>query len=472
MAAAQSQSLSELIETYLESNPSIPRDDKTTSELEVKFGTLGVKPLTRMDYDNVVNELYNHGFVSNNAGGETFLRIQNEYLDPSSGRTKISNVRCQISSVEAIQKYCKTNSVDKIPDSLLSFEQKMDVQRAEKVYYRPSDNKDFNFRTTLKYEKQLSKQSPIIRDLVSDWSNKKKTFRLINRVSFTHTSYPVSIELSIVKSSRRSRSGMIPEYTIESSNVLNDVENYEIEIEVINMKTGSGTPWTRSNLDEFTTMLKNNVKIVLSGLQQTHYPISYPEQSNVIQSYMHLINDKDYESRRVVPKDFIGPSSLTLQISNIAPLNEDAVIPNVRVNYTVTDKADGLRKLLYVHKSGKIYLIDTNMNVQYTGAVTKKEDLVETLLDGEHILHNKKGEFINLYAAFDVYFVPSKNEITSYQTSDSFEFYSQDGCYAKNYHSFSGICENVGKDSGLLIVLPDSLESSLTKVKISIHEKL
>jgi hypothetical protein len=74
-------------------------------------------------------------------------------------------------------------------------------------------------------------------------------------------------------------------------------------------------------------------------------------------------------------------------------------------------------------------------------------------------------------AAFDVYFVPSKNEITSYQTSDSFEFYSQDGCYAKNYHSFSGVCENVGKDSGLLIVLPDILESSLTKVKISIHEK-
>ena len=281
----------------------------------------------------------------------------------------------------------------------------MDVQKADKTYYRPADNKDFNFRTTLKYEKQLSKQSNVVRDLVSDWSNKKKTFRLINRVSFTHSQYPIRVDLSIVKSSHRSRSGMIPEYTIEASNVLNDTENYEVELEVINFKTGSGTPWTRSNIEEFTAMIRNNIKVILSGLQQTHYPVSYPEQTNVIQSYMALINDKDYEMRKVVPKDFIGPSSLTLQVANIAPLNDDASIPNVRVNYTVTEKADGFRKLMYIHNSGKVYLIDTNMNVQFTGAITKNEDLVETIIDGEHILHNKKGEFINLYAAFDVYFV-------------------------------------------------------------------
>jgi hypothetical protein len=72
--------------------------------------------------------------------------------------------------------------------------------------------------------------------------------------------------------------------------------------------------------------------------------------------------------------------------------------------------------------------------------------------------------------AFDIYFIPSKNEMTNYLNSDSFRFYTQDGYSAQNYHSFSGICENVGKDSGLLIVLPDNLELALTKVKISIHE--
>lgn len=74
--------------------------------------------------------------------------------------------------------------------------------------------------------------------------------------------------------------------------------------------------------------------------------------------------------------------------------------------------------------------------------------------------------------AFDVYFVPSKNELSNYHTLDSFDFYSTDGCFARNYHSFSGKCNDVGKDAGLLIILPDTLESSLTKVKISIHEKV
>jgi len=73
---------------------------------------------------------------------------------------------------------------------------------------------------------------------------------------------------------------------------------------------------------------------------------------------------------------------------------------------------------------------------------------------------------------FDVYFVPSEEEIVNYLENDSFRFYPQDGCHAQNYHSFSGICKNVGKDSGLLVVLPDDLSLSLTKVRISIHEKL
>jgi hypothetical protein len=413
MAAEPSQSLSELGQTFLKSNPSVPRQDKTTSELEIKFGTMGVRPNTRIDFDNVINELYNHGFSTSNASGKTFMRIQNEYVDPKNARTKISNIRCEISSVEGIQQYCKTNSLETIPDNTVLFEQKMDVQRSDKTYYRPADNKDFNFRTTLKYEKLLNRQSIVVRDLIVNWSNQKKIFRLINRVSFTHETFPISVDLSIVKSSRKARGNMVPEYTIEASNVLNDVENYEIEMEVINFKTGSGTPWISDNIEEFITMIKNNIKIILSGLQQTHYPVSYPEQINVLHSYMRLINVKEFELRKVMPKDFIGPSSMTLQISNIAPVNEDAIIPNIRTNYTVTEKADGMRKLLYVHKSGKIYLIDTNMNVQFTGAVTKNADLVETILDGEHILHNKKGEFINLYAVFDIYFVNNKDVRTN-----------------------------------------------------------
>ena len=51
-----------------------------------------------------------------------------------------------------------------------------------------------------------------------------------------------------------------------------------------------------------------------------------------------------------------------------------------------------------------MYLIDTNMNVQFTGSRTMKTELFESIIDGEHILHNKDKKFINLYAAFDIYY--------------------------------------------------------------------
>lgn len=74
--------------------------------------------------------------------------------------------------------------------------------------------------------------------------------------------------------------------------------------------------------------------------------------------------------------------------------------------------------------------------------------------------------------AFDVYFVTSKDEVANYLNSDTFEFYQQDGCVGENYHSYSGTCNNVGPDSGLMIVLPDNFEQSLTKLKVSLYDKL
>ena len=65
-------------------------------------------------------------------------------------------------------------------------------------------------------------------------------------------------------------------------------------------------------------------------------------------------------------------------------------------NYTVTDKADGMRKLLYINNDGKIYLLTTSMNIEFTGCFTGVKEIFNSLIDGEHILHDKNGQFINL----------------------------------------------------------------------------
>ena len=410
---AQTMSLDGMLKLYLETDPNIPNRDGLSYELETRFGTKGRGAITKMDYDNVVNKLINQGFATANPVGKNILRIQSEYLDGNTGRTKISNVRCEIQSLDFIQKYCKTNSIaDESMGKAITFQQKMSIQRPDKSYIRPVDNNDFGFRTALQIEKELNPQSAMVKDMKTNWSNNKKIFRYMNRVTFTHETFPIKVDLSIVKNSKKNSKGFsIPEYTMEAADVLNDTEHYEIEIEVDNNRVGPSTSWSLNDLDGFAMMYRMCIKYVLAGLQETNFPVSLPEQSSTIDAYVMLIegvkeeDEGKFEPRRVYPRDFIGPSSVTLQISNIAPVNEDSTIPNIRNDYTVTDKADGLRKLMYINNIGKIFLITTNMKVQFTGAITSNKELFNTLLDGEHILHNKKGQFINLYAAFDIYFI-------------------------------------------------------------------
>ena len=56
-----------IVKHYLDSNPVMTIGNKT-SELEIRFGTNPrvSKPITKIDYDNVVKQLYDCGFVSDN----------------------------------------------------------------------------------------------------------------------------------------------------------------------------------------------------------------------------------------------------------------------------------------------------------------------------------------------------------------------------------------------------------------------
>ena len=71
---------------------------------------------------------------------------------------------------------------------------------------------------------------------------------------------------------------------------------------------------------------------------------------------------------------------------------------------------------------------------------------------------------------FDVYFVPSMEERLDYLNNDGFEYYAGEECSGLGYTSFGGTCENVGEDSGLLLVIPDALEKPLTKISVKLKE--
>jgi mRNA capping enzyme/mRNA capping enzyme, catalytic domain len=412
-----------LVKTFYSRNPYMnPASEILHYELEVKFGTKGIKFLTKNDYDNVIKVLKSFGFTTENSSGLFSLRAKCEFLDSSTGNFKMSNIRTEINGLTAIEKYCKSNDIKTIykeqPNSV-KFNSKnpynehisSDSYKPKFKKIRPVDFDDFNFRVSLQIEEKAKKGIEYY--IMENWKKSKKEFRYLNRVTFTHPDYPVLVDISILKSGNKSKdkrgfSYIIPVYNLDESNVFNNQESYEIEIEVDNTKIGPGTQFQTPDL--IVAALRKVIRFVLSGLQGTMYPVSYPEQQEILRDYMKMIWKDEYEpSRYITSANFIGPNSITLQLTNIAPLDDNSTIPNIRKDFVVTDKADGDRHLMYISKTGKIYLISTNMDIKFTGSITKNENCFNTLLDGELITHDKKGNYINLYAAFDIYFYKNKD---------------------------------------------------------------
>ena len=396
-------------------------------EMEAKFGTKGIKQITKIDYDNVIKKLKSLGFKSDDENGNYSLKIQPEtiYRGELSVAGNFDLFRVEINGMLNIQEYCKTNNIKSLNQNssrsivvLQKYDVKEDPESSEIIH--SADFDDFNFRVTFKTERTINKNNPKVINLFDTWNNKKKIFRYINRVTYINSIlFPAfKIDLSIVRSSTKNRGRMSQTTNISDSNVFNNPETYEIEIELINneashnyIKIVEGIRVVNSR--KLATDLQKIVRYILSGLQGTDYPIKYSEQDEVIKNYLKLLFEKEYknkgetyEPKRAYTSNFIGPSSVALQRINIVPNKTDIIVPNIteQYSYCVTDKADGERHLLYIDVTGKIYLINTNMNVIFTGAKTEYEKAFNTIIDGELISHNKIGNFINKYAAFDIYY--------------------------------------------------------------------
>ena len=76
-----------LVKKFYDSNPYV-NTKQVVQELEVKFGTKGIKQITRNDYDNVIKKLKSFGFTTSDTVGNYYLRINCEFLDPKTGKFK------------------------------------------------------------------------------------------------------------------------------------------------------------------------------------------------------------------------------------------------------------------------------------------------------------------------------------------------------------------------------------------------
>jgi len=423
------ENLDNIYKLFWAKKPRIGEVVSINNELEVKFSTIKkcnqthkwnrskVQDITRNDYDNVVSKLRSLGFTTASDVGTYLLRVQNEIIDDQ-GTMTLMNPRTEIRGISAIQDYCIHNDINKLLNSptysdSVSMENKKDMihpdtkKKVEEAIFH-----DFHFSVALKTEEQYNIKSPhgITKAILDDWMKSKKQFRYINRVTFTHPDYPVRIDMSIVKNPKRPNSNsFVRDYTTAEAGVFQANETYEIEIEVDNMLIGMGTD--TETMEELIEKVRTCTKFVLMGLQETSFPVSVSERVDVGVEYLRLIGHSPY-MQLSSQSHWVGPSSHTLQIGNIVDNKSpdyNSTLINVRDNYTVTDKADGERRLFFITSSGQVYLINSNMKLLFTGAMTTNKLFYNSLLDGEIIAHDKHGKFINLFAAFDVYFVNGKD---------------------------------------------------------------
>ena len=519
MTKEQSKELSQLFESgvrdyigYLHPLELAKNHSRGTPEFEIRFGTDANTKYTKVDYDSVVREIKKQGWhAEENIRGTLLLRITTESVDNSNNYTdsindeselfggarnqkqpyrhapasstrtyQMANIRAELVGDNQVEAYCKTNDLEKVyaqipgASKVIKFTQKNfpDRKIGPMVNGKETPNisfSDFNFRVSSQYEKEfgMMDSNPQIRTIVNRWTTLHKHFRCMNRVRFRHPDSLVMVDVSIVKSNRtytdpRTKKAIpIPALTTAESGVFTNPESYEIELELDNERVtkilADGTVPVDDLHAKIMKQLRGAIRMILSGLQETNYPIPYPEQTAILNEYMRCLCGEKWERGQTNPETrepypapyFCGYSSVTLQLEHTiggspmlpvqtggsfgersyspvelqpggtnldidqsggAPVKKAAAVAkntggqiSIGMDYCVTEKADGARALLYVSNSGKLYMINSNLKVIFTGAQTDDKKCHRTILDGEYIAYNAKHEMISLYAVFDVY---------------------------------------------------------------------
>lgn len=400
------ETIESIVEHYLDNNTSLPNVNK---ELEVRFGTLkGNKiKITKNMFDNVIAKLLSMNFECQN-NGDYSLKMIYDHINKK-GYKNQSSIRVELKGYHTIKEYCEKENLSALLEDrrfsrYVLFEKKEKAKKPSGEFIHPVDVEKFNLKVSYQQEQEMSVTSPLIRSLVQTWDEKEKIFRYIKRYRFTHPTIPINCDLSIVKTNSYNKEkpyGLKKTYILDESNVFNNAENYEIELEIDNELVKD------MKHEEVVGHLKKTIKYVLCGIQNTNYPTGLDMISKWKDQYIELIGKTD--NKMLEPTDFIGPSSYTLEQKHVMKFEEETNFPSILENYTVTDKADGERCMLFITENGDICLIDSNMEFSFSGLKTTEKKIFNTIIDGELIKYNKMKKYLNLFAAFDIYYINKKN---------------------------------------------------------------
>ena len=143
----------------------------------------------------------------------------------------------------------------------------------------------------------------------------------------------------------------------------------------------------------------SHFSVILKVLDDTDEVMSVSECKAVLAEYGDLVQQHNR---------FVGPKPVTLERKHLfgAQCAADVGgalppgIPYATHDYTVTDKADGERRMMFVSTARRVYTINDRLVVRDTGLSTKR--LARCLLDGEFLPDGR-------YLVFDAYHVSGQD---------------------------------------------------------------
>jgi len=197
------------------------------TELELIFGSkVSKNPITKKVFLSLLDKckVY-YKLLSENIS----LDVRQEF------RGYPSNVRCTINGKDSVKKYCKKDSLEDIDEENIEFVVKKyfkDKNQPNKKFFALKDE-NYNVRLNIKQEEPLLKTNKLVLDFMKDYSDKKKHFRYKKRYSFLTNDELFRIDLTVVKSTKFMKGKNMFETTFRKANILNNREEYELELEYI-----------------------------------------------------------------------------------------------------------------------------------------------------------------------------------------------------------------------------------------------
>ena len=369
--------------------------DPSGVEFEARFGARGHE-LVRENVVDVSQRLQASGWTG--SAPVYLLRVTPQFIQGQTGRTTLSQVRAELEGMANIEAFCENDLLSEDGSGhrmkpYVTLVRKARVRGADGSTVAPLDNKEFGVRFSLKTEKKLAPRDPLARATLENWPNSKKLYRLLKRTTYTKPGVAWQVDVSIVRQSRETA------FRMQESEVTTVPHIYEVEVEAIA---------SHLSTDERLAQLSSIVKSVLAGIQGTNFQIGTSTALKVAGAYRELLGMRAGKTQRPLqPREFVGLSLMSLELNSVQP-KEAGYDRTIREGYCVTEKADGARKLMFIDPGARVYTIDTNGRVRYEGCRADPK-YAYTLIDGEHVLRDRTGTYINTFAAFDILIVSGKD---------------------------------------------------------------